>query len=116
MSFDSSKYVIVFYPLRPQSEGNISVADANHLRGGLHIVESEKDHNGNMIPDGVPEFDAQDETDIPGSNIRREGLHCYVISTGNTYVLTGGVSDDDWERQDGVSVDLKSLKIAMIGL
>lgn len=94
---DPNKYIIVDYPLRPWDKGsNISTGDANHLRGGYHIVENEKIHEEQSIPDGIPQYDELDDEDIPNSNIRRIGMLVFVTSTGNTFRLEGGVSDDHW--------------------
>ncbi len=119
--FTTDKYTIVRRPIRPEnSPPELSVAWANHIRGGYHIVENEKEHGGKMIPDGVPEYQIKwDEGEqvpllppplgpggsetinqIPDANIRQEGLLCYVLSTGKTYRLVGGVTDDDWEEVD----------------
>ncbi len=94
------RYTIIGSPLRPpEAPALISVAWANHLRGGYHIVSTIEER------DAIAAYEERfDRRPGPDSNIRQEGMLCYVSQEKTTFRLEGGVTNDHWEE-----VDLKTL-------
>jgi hypothetical protein len=76
--------VTVIDTIAPKNNGNFSVAEDVYLKGGWRVAA---------------DLTARDA--IPALR-RKEGMRCYVITTGKQYYLDGGIDNADWvEVADG---------------
>lgn len=77
--------------LKPQNGQTFPVADSNDIKGGYHQVSSLEDRD-NIV-----------------SELRSEGMTCYVISESKSYQLVGGILNTDWvEMTTDISIPIAS--------
>jgi hypothetical protein len=68
----------------PKNDGNFAVVEDINILGGWRVV---------------PDITARDAIQ---SGRRKEGMNVYVLSTGETFKLIGGITNDKWSSRSEI--------------